>query len=49
MRSAKKHIGIVSPASFIEHPDYKNNKDMQPIERLIAIRADSIAENGKIV
>jgi hypothetical protein len=32
----------------IEHPDYKNNKDMPPIERLIAIRADSIAESGKI-
>ena len=33
----------------IEHPDYKNSKNMQPIERLIAIRADSIAERGKIV
>lgn len=33
----------------IEHPDYKNNMDMPPIERLIAIRADSIAESGKIV
>ncbi len=33
----------------IEHPDYKNNRDMPPIERLIAIRADSIAESGKIV
>ena len=33
----------------IEHPDYKNDKDMRPIERLIAIRADSIAESGKIV
>lgn len=35
--------GIVS-----EHPDYKNNKDMPPIERIIAIRADSISESGKI-
>ncbi len=34
---------------IIEHPDYKNNRDMPPIERLIAIRADSIAESGKIV
>lgn len=33
----------------IEHPDYKNNKEMPPIERLIAIRADSIAESGRIV
>ncbi|MGF6759386.1 hypothetical protein [Paraburkholderia sp. GAS42] len=33
----------------IEHPDYKNNKDMPPIERLIAIRADSISESGKII
>jgi len=33
----------------IEHPDYKSNKDMPPIERLVAIRADSIAESGKIV
>lgn len=33
----------------IEHPDYKNNKGMPPIERLIAIRADSIAESGKIM
>jgi len=32
----------------IEHPDY-NNKDMPPIERLIAICAGSIAESGKIV
>lgn len=33
----------------VEHPDYKNNKDMPVLERLIAIRADSIAESGKIV
>jgi len=33
----------------VEHPDYKNNKDMPPIERLIAVRADAIAESGKIV
>lgn len=33
----------------VEHPDYKNNRDMPPIERLIAIRADSITESGKII
>lgn len=33
----------------IEHPDYQNNKDMPPIERLIAIRADFISESGKII
>jgi len=33
----------------VEHPDYKSNKDVPPIERLIAIRADSIAESGRIV
>jgi hypothetical protein len=33
----------------IEHPDYKNNRDMPALERLIAIRADSIAESGKIM
>lgn len=33
----------------IEHPDYKNNKDMAPIERLIAVRVDSITESGKII
>ncbi len=33
----------------IEHPDYKNNKDIPALERLIAIRADSIAESGKIM
>ena len=32
----------------IEHPDYKNNRDMPALERLIAMRADSIAESGKI-
>lgn len=32
----------------VEHPDYKANKDMPVIERLIAIRADAIAESGKI-
>jgi hypothetical protein len=33
----------------IEHPDYKNNRDLPALERLIAIRADSIAESGKIM
>ena len=33
----------------IEHPDYKSNREMPPIERLIAIRADSIAESGNIM
>jgi hypothetical protein len=33
----------------IEHPDYKNNSDMPALERLIAIRADSIAETGRII
>lgn len=33
----------------VEHPDYKNNTDMPPIERLIAVRADAIAESGKII
>lgn len=31
-----------------EHPDYKNNPAIPPIERLIAIRADSISETGNI-
>lgn len=31
-----------------EHPDYKANPDFPPIERLIAARADSITENGRI-
>jgi hypothetical protein len=33
----------------VEHPDYKGNKDVPPIERLIAVRADAITESGKIV
>lgn len=33
----------------VEHPDYKNNKDIPAIERLIAIRADAISESGRIV
>jgi hypothetical protein len=33
----------------IEHPDYRGNKDIPPIERIIAIRADAIAESGKIM
>lgn len=33
----------------IEHPDYKNNRDIPAIERIIAIRADAITESGKIV
>jgi hypothetical protein len=36
-------------AIVIEHPDYKNNKDIPALERLIAVRADSIAESGKIL
>src|SRR5262249_28614197 len=32
----------------VEHPDYKNNRDLPAIERLIAVRADSISESGKI-
>ena len=34
---------------MVQHPDYKNNKDIPAIERLIAIRADAIAESGRIV
>ena len=32
----------------VQHPDYKNNEGMPAIERLIAVRADAIAESGGI-
>jgi hypothetical protein len=33
----------------VEHPDYKNNPHVPVVERLVAVRADAIAESGKIV
>lgn len=33
----------------VEHPNYKGNQDVPVIERLIAIRADTITDSGKIV
>lgn len=35
-------------AIVTEHPNYAENQDMPPIERLVAIRADAISETGKI-
>lgn len=33
----------------VQHPDYAENTDFPTIERLIAIRADAITENGRVV
>lgn len=33
----------------IEHPDYSENTDFPPIERLVAVCADSITEDGRII
>ena len=33
----------------VQHPNYTGNRDVPTIERLIAIRADAITENGRIV
>jgi len=33
----------------VEHPDYAGNTDLPPIERLVAVRADTITETGRII